>query len=388
MSKSYLHEAFQAMRDLEEDVFNITDKGIAELKDFRDADDQIDEISIIDPEFIEDDVEVEEPEYDGKVILDCCACHEKLFKAPEEVILTDDETKANIEEECPVCHSTNGYKVIGVVAPYSSDDAVDVTVDGEEDPDLDIEIEDDEDSETDREIEDDEPLTEAKGKLSREEVIRRLRNVGVDIDEEHLNEARVPMSRIHRRIKKKSNVDESFDKVEIETGTDKIKIESEPKDTEISSEETIQPVPDDMKADIEAQSSTDEEDIDIDEMDTDTFDDLGESYLKEVYANVKSYKTTSVEATNEGMKLDGVITFNSGNKKNTSFIFESHTSTKSGKLKFLGSNQQILEGKKIFTLAGTLNKKNLICESLTYNYRTIGNNGKPTRLYGTVKRSK
>ena len=88
------------------------------------------------------------------------------------------------------------------------------------------------------------------------------------------------------------------------------------------------------------------------------------------------------------MKLDGVITFNSGNKKNTSFIFESHTSTKSGKLKFLGSNQQILEGKKIFTLAGTLNKKNLICESLTYNYRTIGNNGKPTRLYGTVKRSR
>lgn len=377
MSKSYLHEAFQAMRDLEEDVFNITDKGIAELKDFRDADDQIDEISIVDPEFVEDDIEVEEPEYNGKVILDCCACHQKSFKAPEEVILTEDGTKANIEEECPICHSTNGYKVIGVVAPYGSED-IDVKVDDNEDEDPDLDIE----------IENDEPLTEAKEKLSREEVIRRLRSVGVDIDEDHLNEARVPMSRIHRRTKKKSDIDESFDKVEIETGTDKIKIESEPKSTVTDSVETIQPVPDDMKAEIEAQSSTEEDDIDIDEMDTDTFDDLGESYLKEVYSNVKSYKTTSIEATNQGMKLEGVITFNSGNKKNTSFLFESHTSTKSGKLKFLGSNEQILEGKKIFTLSGSLNNKNLICESLTYNYRTKGTNGKPVRLYGTVKRSK
>jgi hypothetical protein len=92
----------------------------------------------------------------------------------------------------------------------------------------------------------------------------------------------------------------------------------------------------------EAEDETPEDEIDIDttEFDEESFDELGESYLKRVYENVNSYKTTKVGMTQDHSRLvvEGVITFDSGNKKNTIFSFTPHDATKSGKVRFLGEN--------------------------------------------------
>ena len=128
MSKNYLTEAFQDLKVLDEEVFDVTDKGISELKDFKDKDEIDNTISIIDPEAeTEEDIQ---DSYVGKVILDCCVCHSKIYKDKEDVIITEDGESANVDEECPFCYSSDGFKVIGEVTEY---DPSDVSVNAEKD---------------------------------------------------------------------------------------------------------------------------------------------------------------------------------------------------------------------------------------------------------------
>jgi hypothetical protein len=123
-------------------------------------------------------------------------------------------------------------------------------------------------------------------------------------------------------------------------------VESEPIEID-TDEKMIEPVELETKDEInmntnEAEDDTSEDEIDIDttEFDEESFDELGESYLKRVYENVESYKTTKVGMTQDHSRLvvEGVITFGSGNKKNTVFSFTPHDATKSGKVRFLGEN--------------------------------------------------
>lgn len=204
-------------------------------------------------------------------------------------------------------------------------------------------------------------------------------------------------------------VNESFEKVDIETEdqkmtmtqdeSGKVTVITEPKAEEETeaSEEVIAPVSDEIKAEIETNSNeeesevsadtSDEINIEFDEFDEESFDNLGESYLKRVYENVENFKTTSGKITDSQLMLEGIITFKSGKKAKTNFVFESHSATKRGKLKFTGSNKQLSEGKKAFTLTGSIADKKLISESFTYNYKAKdANTGSETRLYGTVRK--
>ena len=186
---------------------------------------------------------------------------------------------------------------------------------------------------------------------------------------------------------KSESIKENLEKVEIETETDKIKVESEPRDA--SKEETVAPLTDTVEQEIEANSFEDEDstiDFDVDEVQEESFNKLAEGYLKKVYENVRSYKTTNV--LNKGNKLvfEGLIKFASGNSKKTSFIFESSTATKDGKVKFFGENKQITRGKKSFMLEGKVNKNSLLTESLRYNYRIKDSEGKSQRVYGRISK--
>ena len=126
----------------------------------------------------------------------------------------------------------------------------------------------------------------------------------------------------------------------------------------------------------------------MDEFDEESFDELGENYLKEVYENVKSFKTSNVSLIKDKLVVEGIIKFNSGKSKKTNFIFESREATKSGKVRFIGENKEIARGRKSFTITGKVNNKKFMSESLNYNYGVKGANGKAQRLYGTVKRGK
>ena len=185
------------------------------------------------------------------------------------------------------------------------------------------------------------------------------------------------------------SVNEDLQEIEIETDTDKIKIESEPKEESSETEDVLAPVSPETEQEIENNSS-DEVDVPIDDFDEETFDELGESFLKGTYENVKGYKTESVKEQ-DGNKLvvEGLITFNSGKVKKTSFIFEAKDITKSGKVRFIGENCQLSRGKKSFTVAGKVQEGKFISESLNYNYRAKdAKSGKSTRMYGTVRTNK
>ena len=183
---------------------------------------------------------------------------------------------------------------------------------------------------------------------------------------------------------------ESMDDISITTEDQVIKIKSTPREDK----ETIQPVTEteiekakEAEEDISVEEEPEEVDVDLDEIDEEGMDDLGESYLKSVYENVSGFKTSKAILQGNKMILEGVISFTSGNKAKTKFIFESKEATKRGKLKFLGENKNISKNKKAFTLIGSLNNKKLMLESLNYNYTgKDSKTGKTKRLYGTIRR--
>lgn len=317
--KNYLIEAFKAfdnLDDLKEDVFDITTQnGLDDAKEFS-------ETPVDDSEEVVIDTEAEIPEevkedYIGDVILQCETCKGLIYKKPEEVKIDEETSLANVEEECPVCQSTDGFKIIGEVAEFT---------------------------------------------------------------EEALEEP--------KKSEEAEKINEDLEKVEIETSSDKITMDSD-KDGKVTvssepKEATIKPVSPDTKDKIEASQDT--VDVDFDEFDEKGFDQLGENYLRNVYENVRSFKTTSVATYGNKLKLEGIITFKSGKSGKTNFIFESYKATKTGKLKFIGENKQFAKGKKSFTLTGRLNGNKLVCESLNYNYVAKKPNGARTRIYDTVKR--
>lgn len=141
--ENYITEAFQKLRLLNEDDFDLT------------ADrDRIDDLQ----SFVADDVEgiPEEPvidvtaeseeeladNYVGKVIIECECCHSRLYKDEEEVIIDEESGMANKDEVCPVCGNALGYAVIGKIEPFT-DDISTFDDDEEEDEEDEIELEND-----------------------------------------------------------------------------------------------------------------------------------------------------------------------------------------------------------------------------------------------------
>lgn len=196
-----------------------------------------------------------------------------------------------------------------------------------------------------------------------------------------------------------NNVNVETDDSIVNVNTDdsgKVTVTTEPKDGQLDVKdgaEVITPLTDDNEAAILGNTTDDMidepvdeySDVELDEFDDETFDGLGESYLKKVYENVQAYKTTDCSMKDDKIMLEGVITFNSGAKKKTSFIFEAKDFTKSGKYRFIGENAQLTRGKKAFTLKGRIDEGKFITESFNYNYKAKDTQGNSTRIYGTIK---
>ena len=419
----YLTEAFQDLNILNEDTFDINADGLAELTSFYNDNDMTDLETVIDP--VAQTEEELQDSYIGKAILDCVICQSKIYKDPEEVIISEDGSLANVGEICPYCQSSDGYKVIGQVAEYcphcddedvkvETDEAeITVDVDKKEDEDLNESLNDvvtiavsfanEPDLKTTietfnkkynltsniKDIQNDiNKMIEFTGKKAN--LASLLRNEFADIVADALNytdEDLVNEFLVEKTLK------EDMQNISIETDKEKINISSEPKEEEVKSDdEMIAPLEpeteEEFKSEVE-ETEPEYSDVDIDEFEESDFDELGEKYLRRVYENVKSYKTTKGSTQGNMLKLEGVITFKSGKEAKTNFVFEAKSITKTGKLKFLGENKQFARGKQAFTLTGRADGKKLIAESLTYNYRAKNPETKESkRLYGTVSSSK
>ena len=197
------------------------------------------------------------------------------------------------------------------------------------------------------------------------------------------------------------NLREAFDDVQISTDTEKITIKSEPKEDNFDGE-MVAPIEPAVKDEILDNSAPEEEEVDelnieeetpngieeeeITDFDEGNFDELGESFLKKHYDNVKSFKTTKIyesESQKNNLVVEGIVTFNSGKKKNTAFNFRGDKVLPSGMHRLVGENLDICNAKKAFHINGRIKDKKFIAESLNYNYTV---NGK--RVSGSVRRKK
>lgn len=339
---NYLSEAFKKLDFLTEEDFSLYNTDSIDDMGQLLADPGTPSQDVIDPEAETED-ELQDT-YIGKVILHCPVCNSMVYKKLEDIVKDDVEELVNVGEECPYCYTSEGFKVIGIVSPF----------------------EEGKDEEDEQEDENEDSSEEEK------------------VPEEHVDE----------------KLTEEFETVEVATEDQKVTldadddgkltIEAEPvKDTEEEAE-VLAPVPTEVADTIEETEESpwpeDEVGYDVEDFDSDSFDELGEAYLKAVYENVSSYKTTDVSSQGNTLVVEGLIKFNSGKMKPTKFVFEAKTATKNNKLRFIGENKNITRGRKAFTLTGTLNEnKSFITERFNYNYMTKNESGKSTRIYGTLK---
>lgn len=334
---NYLSEAFKKLDFLTEEEFSLQDTAGLDDMDQLLKTPASSIANVIDPEAETED-ELQDT-YIGKVILHCPVCNSMIYKDLEDIVKDDVEELVNIGEECPYCYTSEGFKVIGIVSPFEETSEEEEQEDEEEYP-----------------AEEEKELTE---EFETVEVATKNQKVTLDADDDG-----------------------------------KLTIEAEPveEDDEDEEEEVLAPVSDEVADDIEATANNSEDEdeeveYDVEDFDSDSFDELGESYLKSVYENVSSYKTTDVSSKGNTLVVEGLIKFNSGKTKPTKFVFEANTATKNNKLRFIGENKQITRGRKAFTITGKLNEnKSFITERFNYNYMTKNEKGKSTRLYGTLKK--
>lgn len=433
----YLTEAFQDLNILNEDTFDINADGLAELTSFYNDNDMADLETVIDP--VAQTEEELQDSYIGKAILDCVICQSKIYKDPEDVIISEDGSLANVGEICPYCQSSDGYKVIGQVAeycPHCDDEDVKVETDEAE---ITVDVDKKEDEELNENLKVVDILTPGQGEVyklrkqypdhkymrlgyadyDKDSLIKEFNNEDIildivkDVDIDKVKADLSDYSRDHEIILLKTNASntrnktdipgtlgmdkneslkEDMQNISIETDKERINISSEPKEEVKSDDEMIAPLEpeteEEFKSEVE-ETEPEYSDVDIDEFEESDFDELGEKYLKRVYENVKSYKTIKGSTQGNRLKLEGLITFKSGKEAKTNFVFEAKSATKTGKLKFLGENKQFARGRQAFTLTGRADGKKLIAESLTYNYRAKNPETKESkRLYGTVSSSK
>ena len=344
---NYLSEAFKKLDFLTEEEFSLQDTAGLDDMDQLLKTPASNIANVIDPEAETED-ELEDT-YIGKVILHCPVCNSMIYKDLEDIVKDDVEELVNIGEECPYCYTSEGFKVIGIVSPFEE----------EQEEEQEDETEDTAEEEEEPEEQVDEELTEEFEKV---EVATENQKVTLDTDDDG--------------------------KLTIEAEP----VEDEEDDEEDEEEEVLAPVPDEVADEIDAtannsESEDEEVEYDVEDFDSDSFDELGESYLRSVYENVSSYKTTDVSSKGNTLVVEGLIKFNSGKMKPTKFVFEASTATKNNKLRFIGENKQITRGRKAFTITGKLNEnKSFITERFNYNYMTKNEKGKSTRLYGTLKK--
>ena len=472
----YLSEAFKKLDTLNEETFSVTDSGLQDFVKFTEDDEDENIIDIIDVE-AETNEDLEDS-YIGKVILDCCVCHSKLYKDTEDVVIEDD--LANVGEECPFCYANDGYKVVGQVAAFDEDDEDKEEEDTEEESEE--TKEDEEDDEESEELDEgildtktkakdksksikesddpedfrtwlDEPLSsyadpsslfgkqEATldfientgkqfgiefmfgrtiGKEPQTVIVDYLKNDNMvyvysngtckingvqigdpfdSVEDVDIDDLKDDIVRAIKSIKDESKaINEDINNLSLDTDdthmemtsdeNGKVTITTEPVGNEkIDENETIAPVEPEVQNEIESNVADGEEiEIDVDEFDEESFDELSEGYLKKVYENVDSFKTSKVSYNDNELILEGVIKFNSGKAKKTTFLFENKLITKKGKVRFIGENKEIARGKKSFTITGRIDNKKFLSESFNYNYGVKTPLGKVKRLYGTINK--
>ena len=414
MSRNYLAEAFEQLDLIDNGgEFSLDKKGVENLEKFMEDDVFNDFETVIDPEATTED-ELKDS-YIGMGILGCEVCHSMIYKPVEEITVDEETQMANVGECCPYCYERDGFKIIGKVAPFE-EVSVEVTnnkedeevpeptvkVNGKDVPVEEAPAKEEEALTAEQKYPVQSPISEdINSKIpSKRKLGAVMESVTTKLEEELSNSEKLFRAFPELREPIKESINEGMEDISITTDDQVIKVKATPR----TDKETIVPIqPEEVEQPVEEEAPVVEEpvepeiegdensmDVELEEIDSESFDELGESYLKKVYENVAAFKTLSGTISEENkLMLEGLITFNSGKKAKTNFIFEAKEVTRKGKVKFVGLNENLSKNKKAFTLTGSTETGHLVCEQLNYNY--LGKDsktGSAKRLYGTIKAAK
>lgn len=144
---NYFTEAFNRLRLLENDFDITVDAGkVDELRSFVEDDIDMPEEEIV---FDADATSTDElaDSYVGKVVIQCTCCGARFYKNAEDITYDEESELVNVEEDCPICHTAAGFKVIGKIEEISAEDFTEI------EDEIDMEAEDDLDDSLDELLE-------------------------------------------------------------------------------------------------------------------------------------------------------------------------------------------------------------------------------------------
>lgn len=391
MSLDIYNDAFKSLSILNEDLFDTSTLGVQKLQSFLDDDlDGEDEIEVIDAEA--DTTDDLANSYVGKVIVDCNVCHSHIFKDREDIDI-DDSGLVNGEDACPYCGEQEGFVIIGQIEEFNENGGEEENEPTEEPeaaevPEVDERVEEDGDKEKNESL---------KSLRKKQPITEELNECGT-LEEEASGDGLANRVLAYLdRLEARGELTESMNNVKVETDDNvvtvnsdedgKVTVTTEPlsaddfsgegemitplsdedMDTMIDSDEV--PADVDFGTDEIEPVEEDEIDIDMEEVDEDSVNELGESYLRKVYENVASYKTRNSYVRGNSLILEGVITFTSGKKKTTGFVLEAYSANRYGKVSFRGYNSHLAKDKSSYLFGGRVKDKKLIMESLSYRYK-------------------
>lgn len=299
MEKSYPIEQARADESLTEAVASLSNKEEVEAaKEIMDNKDAREEETIVDVDA--ETIDQLKDSYVGNAVLRCPVCRCLIYKKPSELKMDEDKGVYNEEEECPHCHTKEGFELVGQIAEMSPGDKVDV--------------EEKETTGKESDLEPDTETIEAKGDTSK--------------DTEGSSEAK--------------------------PADGKTETTKEPKrTTRIGTDESLS------------------REFMLEDIDEGRFDKLVNQYLVSTYSNVGGYETTGGKVDNEGntIVLEGTIKYKSGKERPTAFTFEARSSTKNGRIRFVGVNETFTKARNAFSLYGRVSSNGCLrCESLHYSY--------------------
>lgn len=145
--------------------------------------------------------------------------------------------------------------------------------------------------------------------------------------------------------------------------------------------ESVDNTDDNEKVEVEVTATIDgpeltQKDIDtlkdVEDIDDESFNECLTESLKEVYQNVNCFEMTNCTTNGTEIVVEGLIKFNSGKVRPTSYIFEARMLTNSKQLVLTGNNKDLFEQGNIKIMSKIVNET-LQAKSLKYKY-SIGNN--------------
>lgn len=124
LNKLYEEDSVKTVEEVEEEV--VEEEAVQEeLKEevVTEAADDEEEIEIVEDEDVEEEPIEEEPvaEEEVRLVLECANCGGLMIKTEADVKVDEETDLANVEEACQYCEAADGYKILGVVAPYGAD---------------------------------------------------------------------------------------------------------------------------------------------------------------------------------------------------------------------------------------------------------------------------